>query len=174
MHFTTFSFFLPPSLPFFHPGQIPSSLGLLCSSQFNFIFQWSMVFFTFLFPFNTFAKIEVQLVYNVSGTEQSDSTTHTHTHTHTHTVCVYICVCVCAFLESSILGYYKILNIVPVLCTRPLFSYLTYRSVYLLIQIPNVSLPLLSPLVTVSLFSISVSVSVLWISPFASRFRLCM
>ena len=41
-----------------------------------------MVFFTFLFPFNTFAKIEVQLVYNVSGTEQSDSTTHTHTHTH--------------------------------------------------------------------------------------------
>ena len=98
--------FLPPSLPFFHPGQIPSSLGLLCSSQFNFIFQWSMVFFTFLFPFNTFAKIEVQkLVYNVSGTEQSDSTTHTHTHTHTHTVCVYIyvCVCVCVyvlFLES--------------------------------------------------------------------------
>ena len=61
---------------------------------------------------NFFFFIEVQLIYNVlvSGMQQSDSVIYIH---------IYMCVCVCVYLCDfffqffSIIGYYKILIIVP-------------------------------------------------------------
>jgi len=46
--------------------------------------------------------MKVKLIYSVSGVQQSDSV-----------ICTYMCVYVCVFRLFSIIGYYRILNIVP-------------------------------------------------------------
>ena len=82
-------------------------------------------------------------------------------------MCVYICVsvyvmyvCVYIYLYIfrlfSIIGYYKMLNIVP--CAIQIFAiYLICSSVYMLSQIPNLFLLYPFPLGNVSLFSMSVN-----------------
>ena len=47
-------------------------------------------------------------------------------------VCVCVCVCIPFFRFFSIIGYYKILNIVPcAIYNRSLDVYLIYSSVYM-------------------------------------------
>ena len=108
VHFTTFSFFFPPSLPpFLSSTQVKSLHPWACYAQVSFIFQWSIVFFTFYFLLillQNWSIVDLQCFrYRAKW--------FNYTHTHTHCVCVYICVCF--FAVFSILGYYKILNIVP-------------------------------------------------------------
>ena len=67
----------------------PSRLGSLVLS------------FFFFFVYNFFKKIEVQLIYSVSGVQQSDSVVY-----------VYLCLCVCIYIYIYIilfliLGRYK-------------------------------------------------------------------
>ena len=66
-----------------------------------------------------------------SGYTQNYKTTNTklHTHTHTHTQ-----ICILLFRFFYIIGYYKILNTVPVLCSRSLLFICFINScMYLLI-----------------------------------------
>ena len=78
--------------------------------------------------------------------------TYTHTHTHTHTY-IYIYIYI-LFQILSIIGYDKVLSIVPVLYSGfLLFTYFIYSSTYLFAPRPT--------LVIISLFSVCESVSVL-------------
>ena len=67
-----------------------------------------------------FLKIEVRLIYSVSGVQQSDSVIY-----------IYMCVYVFLFRFFSITAYYKILNIVP--CAIQLVLVVLYIYVYIYI-----------------------------------------
>ena len=87
---------------------------------------------------------------------------NTHTHTHIHTQTTHVCIFF--FRLFSLIGYYKILSIVP--CARVgsfLVTCVIYSSVYLLI--PNSQfIPLIppSPFITVNLFSVTVGLFLLF------------
>ena len=96
--------------------------------------------------------IDIQLVYSVvlvPGVQQSDSVLH---------ICVYIYRYIFFFRLLSIIGYYKILNIVPCAIQQALVVYLFYIQ-----QCVSANPKLLIypsppfPLVTISLFSMSVN-----------------
>ena len=84
-----------------------------------------------------FFLIEVQLIYSVvlvSGVQQIDSVLYVYIYTHIY-MYVHIHIYI-LFRSFSIMVYYKVLNIVPVLYNRTLlFIYFIYSSVYILI--PN-------------------------------------
>ena len=62
-----------------------------------------------IYPVYFFFLIEINLIYNVvsvSGVQQSDSITHIYTYVYINVYIIF-----CRFL--SLIGYYKILSIVP-------------------------------------------------------------
>ena len=75
-------------------------------------------------------KTEVQLTYDISGVQESDSVKY---------VCVYTNIYVFFFIFLSIIRYYKILNIVtlfPLLYIRSLsFTYFIYSSILKMIKL---------------------------------------
>ena len=67
----------------------------------------------------------------VPGVGQSDVVIHTHIHIHIHMCeCVYIYIYV-LFQILFIIGYYKILNIVPCAIQDVLVVYFIYSSMHL-------------------------------------------
>ena len=102
--------------------------------------------------------IELQLIYNtvlVSGVQQSDSVIHTHTYMYMY---VYIYIYIYIYIFKGYFPLQVLRDIVqfPVVYSKSLLViYFIYSCMYLLIPTPNLSLPLLFPLVTVNLFSMS-------------------
>ena len=75
--------------------------------------------------------------YSTAQFQEISKEIQLYTHTHTHT---YICI---HFRFFSLIVYYRILCMGPCLYSGSLlFIYLTYRSVYMLIPAPNLSLSL--------------------------------
>ena len=69
--------------------------------------------------FWTFLKIEVQLIYSVSGVQQNDSILYIGVH-------IYMCIYIFFFRFFSIIGYYKVQNMVPCAIQQALVIYLFY------------------------------------------------
>ena len=81
---------------------------------------------------------------------------------------IYVCVYIYIFFFFrffSVIGYYKMLNIVPCVIWSVLVIILIYIAYVSVKPTPNLSIypssPLISPLVTISLFSVSVSLFLL-------------
>ena len=84
----------------------------------------------------------------VSGAQQKDLV-YIYKCVYIHLVYIYTFF----FKFFSIIGYYKILNIIPILYSRSLLLiYFLHSSEYLLTQAPNLSLPTPFPLVNLNLF----------------------
>ena len=119
---------LPSGLPS-HSGHHSALSRIPCAIQYILI---SYLFYTQYQQCSDmlFFKIEVQLIYKVvlvSGVQQSDLV-HIYIY-----IYIYACVCVCIYIYIyilfqifTIIGYYKILNIVPCAMQKVLVVYLFY------------------------------------------------
>ena len=86
-------------IPFSWPFPQQSGNLLIYSSIFSFFFKGKTLLYYYYFFKWSLINLPIMLV---SGVWQSDSVIHTHTHTH-----------ICIFRFFSLVGYYRILNIVP-------------------------------------------------------------